>query len=107
MKTFNAVGLSLVTLILIVPAVSAGTISNGAYASRYPDSLRIEIKGSRYHVVSVDFPDEGWRNRSETKFQYVKRGVFYNLNDRDYYCSVALLPTRRPHMCSKNGWKPF
>ncbi len=113
MKRLNKIGLSLAALFLIAPAAVAAPVANGAYASKYPDSLRIELKGSRYRVVSVDFEDEGWRSRSETKFKHIKLGVFYNLTDKTYYCSVALLSsqqqqnTDRQYICSKNGWKIF
>jgi hypothetical protein len=111
MLTTSRMGLSLVLLLAITPIANAQSISNGAYASQYPDNLRIEIKGSQYKIVSIDFADEGWRNRSETKFKYIKRGVFYSLVNKKYYCSVGMLTTKQQQSgafdCSKKGWKAF
>jgi hypothetical protein len=111
MLTASKMGMSLVLLLAITQNANAQSISDGAYASQYPDNLRIEIKGSKYKVVSIDFADEGWRSRSETKFKYIKRGVFYSLVDKKHYCSVGMLTIKQQQSgafdCSKKGWRTF
>jgi hypothetical protein len=106
-NTFK-IGIVVMVIGSIAPAVSAQSIANGDYADVYGGSYVISVRNNKFKVlIDEPGPPEPWTSISKSGFKPIKSGVFYDSSYQKYYCNISMTnPKKRtPARCTRNGWR--